>query len=207
MPVAIQNVRPPAIYLPLSGEEAEGQAFTPSLEKIRRAVGGSVYWRALEAFVRAESQLMEFSRLAPDWDSYGAEPPNATAMDSAAQLLGILRSLDLPPTRVVPSSEGGVGICFVNGKAYADIESLNSGELLAVMYSGAEEPQVWEITQNEESIREAVEQIRGHLTSLAPRAYVSTQPAGGSGVRPRGVALSPLLAGPLDRGALFRYRI
>jgi hypothetical protein len=165
MPLATQNARPPAIYLPLSGQEAEGPAFTPSLGDIRRAVEASAYWRALEAFVRAEAQLTEFSRLTADWDSYGAEPPNATARESAAQLLGILRTSNLPPTRVVPSSEGGVGICFVNGEAYADIESLNSGELLAVMYTGTEEPQVWEISQNEESIKKAVEQILDHLTS------------------------------------------
>jgi len=151
--------------LPLSGQQAEGPEFILSLGKIRRAVEASVYWRALEAFVRAEAQLMEFSRLTADWDSYEAEPPNATARECAAQILGILRTSNLPPTRVVPSSEGGVGICFVNGEAYADIESLNSGELLAVMYTGTEEPHVWEITQNEESIIEAVEQIRGHLTS------------------------------------------
>jgi len=166
MPLATQNARPPAIYLPLSGHEAVAPAFPLSLEALRREVyRHSQYWSVFRSFEDAQAQLSEFSRLKADWDSYGAEPPSATARESAAQLLGILRTSNLPPTRVVPSSEGGVGICFINGEAYADIESLNSGELLAVMYTGTEEPQVWEITQNEESIKEAVEQIRGHLTS------------------------------------------
>ena len=45
--------------------------------------------------------------LAPNWDSYGAEPPNARSRALATCILGLLQRQVLSPTRIVASAEGG----------------------------------------------------------------------------------------------------
>jgi len=119
----------------------------------------------LRTFGSAEAQLRNLSSLKPGWDSYGAEVPNEGSLSVASRVLKALRSLNLPPTRVVPSSEGGVSFCFVQGEAYADIECLNSGEILAAAYRGTLEPRVWELQLDEHSITQTVQEIRAHLAS------------------------------------------
>ena len=54
-----------------------------------------------------------------------------------------------------------MAICFVNEQRYADIEFLNSGEILAVTYTGVAEPNVWEI--NDGILDDAIERIHTHV--------------------------------------------
>jgi len=126
------------------------------------------YWRDLQltpTFERMKESLMRLGQLPPGWDSYSADPPNRDAQVSAWQVISALESRALPPTRVVASSEGGVAICFVKGNRYADIECLNSGEILAVMYEATNEPHAWEISGRGGELIGAIEQIRAHFTA------------------------------------------
>src|SRR5689334_12172345 len=81
-------------------------------------------------------QLEELGKLDVNWDSYGAEPPSDEVIDSAWSLLALCSIQGLTPYRVVPSAEGGVGICFASERRYADIEFLNTGDILAVTSNG-----------------------------------------------------------------------
>ena len=122
------------------------------------------YFKGLQVipiFKKAEERLQEMASLQANWDTYGAAPPSGNARARARTILAALRDLTFPPTKVVASSEGGVAICFVAGDHYADIESLNTGEILAVKYVGAGEPDVWEV--NPDNLVETIEQIRAHF--------------------------------------------
>ncbi len=114
-------------------------------------------------FDKAEQQLKDMANIVPDWDSYGAQAPNAEARACAAEILILLQGRSLAPSTIVPSSEGGVAICFVDSGTYADIECLNTGEILAVTYQGNDEPHVWDVGRKDEAIRSAIEKIRAHF--------------------------------------------
>ncbi len=66
-------------------------------------------------------------------------------MATAAGILFELAYADENPTRVIASAEGGIAICFSNGERYADIECLNSGEVLGVTSNRRDLPDVWRV--------------------------------------------------------------
>lgn len=82
--------------------------------------------------------------LRDDWDSYGALPPTRECREKVKKLLEAISSV-LTPTRIVPSAEGGIGLCFYVEKRYGDVEFLNSGEVLACTSDGSGNPIVWEV--------------------------------------------------------------
>lgn len=82
--------------------------------------------------------------LRPDWNGYGALPPTRECREKVKKLLKAISSV-LPPTRIVPSAEGGIGLCFYVEKRYGDIEFLNSGEMLACTSEILGKPVVWEV--------------------------------------------------------------
>jgi hypothetical protein len=103
----------------------------------------------------------KLNRLAIDsslWSDAG--PPSDFATAWARLVLDQLQSDRLLPTRVVASAEGGIGLCFVDGSKYADIECLNSGTILGVISDKSARPVVWEVEQNARGIARAAERIR-----------------------------------------------
>jgi hypothetical protein len=126
----------------------------------------SKYWRDVllkPTFDKAEKKLEDMTKIGPNWDSYDAEPPNQEARANAAEVLILLQEQALAPSTIVPSAEGGVAICFVRTGTYADIECLNTGEILAVTYAGNNEPDVWDVDQNSEAVRHAIDRIKSHF--------------------------------------------
>jgi hypothetical protein len=109
--------------------------------------------------------LAEFSRLPKNWDGDGAEPPNLVSREWSRVILEILLELNFAPTRVTPSVENGIGISFIKGEKYADIECFNTGEILAVTSYGQENPPVWEVACNREALKSALERIQLFLHS------------------------------------------
>jgi hypothetical protein len=106
---------------------------------------GSEYLRAKIAQVELENTLSRLSGLNANWDTYGSEPPSEQSIAVAAAIAKAFIGFGLIPDAVGPSAEGGVAICFVRNKKYADIECFNSGETLAVRYSSDENPSAWEL--------------------------------------------------------------
>jgi hypothetical protein len=64
-----------------------------------------------------------------NWDSYGAEAPNDTALSAAEAVLEAAHDILLHPSRLLPTAEGGVGIVFIAGAKEGHIECLNDGEI------------------------------------------------------------------------------
>jgi len=92
-----------------------------------------------------------------------AERPSTESLAWAQAVLRQLVGRHLSPTRIVASVEGGTAICFVDGKKYADIESLNSGVILGVLSDKRGRPIVWEVEPNARGITRAVDRIRAFI--------------------------------------------
>jgi hypothetical protein len=110
-----------------------------------------------------QRKINAMSKLSPNWDTYEAEPPSTEAMNLARELLVLAEREKFLPTDAVASAEGGVALSFTVGDRYADIECLNSGEILAVTVVGQQEPYVWEVKKNAFAFADAVKQIRNHF--------------------------------------------
>jgi hypothetical protein len=107
-------------------------------------------------------EVDEMRWLQPDWNGYGSESPNEFARDLAKQILLSATNVAVP-NRVAPSAQGGVGICFYRDNKYADVEFLNTGEILATTSDGTGRPQVWEVKPSE--MKGALERIGQFIAS------------------------------------------
>ncbi len=154
-----------AMYASAPGDEAITMPYSQMLRQNIASILKSEFLFNRARFIDARRQLDSMSFLGPNWDSYGADAPSETSRTVAARILGLLESVAFPPARIVPSAEGGVGFCFAEGDRYADIECLNSGEILGAIYRGREEPKVWELEGTEQSIKQAIQQLRVHFTA------------------------------------------
>lgn len=114
-------------------------------------------------FVKFFRQLEKMRDLQHNWDSYGAERPNEKALYWSDTVLKVLFHANFVPDKVSPSVENGVGISFVNGRRYADIECFNDGTILAVTSDGSGDPNVWHVAPNTEDIEHAVDYVRSFL--------------------------------------------
>jgi len=103
--------------------------------------------------------------LRQDWNTYGAAPPNDTAISLAKRVLRCLAACGLRPHRVNPSAEEGVCISFRNGRLYADVECFNTGEVAAATSDGLGQHAVWEVTPDREAIERTLTRIAAHLNS------------------------------------------
>jgi len=110
-------------------------------------------------FLNYISTLEQLRKLPENWDSYGAEPPNLTALYWSKTVLELLLEINFPPNKITASVENGVGISFIQGEKYADIECFNTGEILAVTSDKQGNPNVWQVDDKLDSIKSALEKI------------------------------------------------
>ena len=95
--------------------------------------------------INVEQELDNVSELQQGWDSYGAEPPGAAAIDAARTILRQLAGALICPSAIVPSAEGGVSIYFIKDDRTAYIENYNDGAQALVMYDRSGYTDVFEI--------------------------------------------------------------
>jgi hypothetical protein len=74
-------------------------------------------------------RLSTLSQLRNNWDSYGALPIELTAHMSAAQLLGLIMSDDIPLPDIVPTPSGGIQIEWHMLNIDIEIEITANGHL------------------------------------------------------------------------------
>jgi hypothetical protein len=111
----------------------------------------------------AQHKVLNLSVLKEGWDSYEAPPPNRAAIRKALHILNLLDGPDLLNVRILPSAEGGVGICFVRGDRYADLECSNDGEVFGIRHTGREAPTLIPTDGSDISINAALREIREHI--------------------------------------------
>ena len=106
-------------------------------------------------------KLEQLGELSDDWDSYGAEAPSEGALDIAKSLVKRFASSGLYPDRAVPSVEGGVGLVFLQGSSYLDVEIFNDGETLLGESHLERDSHVYEVSQDD--VDEIINRVRGFL--------------------------------------------
>ncbi len=78
-----------------------------------------------------EEKIEALRSLGRDEEKYD-EPPNERAIDKASEVLKLTESLQFPPpTYIYPTVYGGVCLAWSTQTSWADVEILNSGEILA----------------------------------------------------------------------------
>jgi hypothetical protein len=132
-------------------------------KELNQVTQGSVFRQHWLLVNLAQQQITTLSHLRTNWDSYGAPPPNDAAIENATRILLQMHSPDLEKVKIVPSGEGGIGLCFKTRDRYADLETSNDGSILGVRYAGMEAPILIPVDGSEGSIKAALEQIRNHV--------------------------------------------
>ena len=145
-----------------AGVASELAPLDEGFQNIQALWKGSASLEREQEFGALRSRLGDLGSLTADWDGYGAEPPSPEALDRAAWLLHELYALQLVPSTIVPSAEGGVGIWLTQSGRNAYLECLNSGETIGALYTGQEEPQILEIGLHEHTER-SLRRISGYL--------------------------------------------
>lgn len=170
--ISVNTVVAPPSYSGYSQNTTEQLRFESPTSRSRASTAG-VYYVVLPpdsstAVVRSpicDDFTQHFSKIAklprnpllwPD----GAEQPNQISTAWATLVLQTFKDYSLVPSRVVASADGGIAICIVHGSKYADIECLNSGEILAVNSDTKNLPMVWEVKHKSSEIALSVSRIR-----------------------------------------------
>lgn len=158
--------RHPAIYceVPSSSQFGPVRVDQIYLKELLATSNQSRYVKFEQEFSRLRDELTALSFLEAGWDGYLAPAPGQVAIELAMTALETLRSMNVQPGAILPSADGGVGICFPEGQYYAHLEFDNGGEAWALMYGPDGSPESWQLeTTNPESIREAWSRIGAYL--------------------------------------------
>jgi hypothetical protein len=75
--------------------------------------------------------------LSPEWPEDSVAGPGSRSRRSADCALRLLAELDLRPDRLRPSLDGGVSLAFATRDRYAEVEFLDSGEVVATCSSSS----------------------------------------------------------------------
>jgi hypothetical protein len=89
--------------------------------------------------------------------------PSRFAIEWGARILSQLRDIEFLPDRLVTSAEGGIALCFIRDAKYADIEVLNSKEIVAVTSNRKDQPRVWTVPETDDGIFKTVVTIRDYF--------------------------------------------
>jgi hypothetical protein len=104
-----------------------------------------------------QNQLRSIRDLQDDWNGYGSKAPNSIALINSQTVLDILHQMNFSPMAIAPSAEDGIAISFAKANKNAIIECYNDGDILAITYKGAEEPELKEIGDSTSEIAEALD--------------------------------------------------
>jgi len=152
------------IYCPVDLNDDATRRFYESLyASVESSLRQSTFLMMKARFAEARERLESTVALEPNWDTYGADPPNEKARELARSILASLEANSFPPTRLMPSVEGGIGISFVAQDNRADIEVYNTGEIAAAIYSNVKAPETW--TVPDRSLEMTINCIRVHLAA------------------------------------------
>lgn len=94
----------------------------------------SQYIRRLQMIENLVDQTKKLRILSENWDSYGAMPPNDSAITAATRFLFSCSGADVLPVRVLPSAEGGIALRFATKCNRALVEFLNTGSIEVMLY-------------------------------------------------------------------------
>lgn len=132
-------------------------------EKSATTTNGYVAASGFAAELAVHYEKLDALAVDPSLWPRGADGPGTAAIQTAKGVLIQISEATASPARVVASAEGGVAICFVCGDKYADIECLNSGEILGVTTNRRDLPTAWELERSPASIADTLSKITRFL--------------------------------------------
>jgi len=166
--VAADQRRHPAIFgeMPSSAQAGPQPIERLYLTALLDTSRHSEFNRSTQKFAALGDELARLRHCAFGWDGYEAHAPNEGSIAAAGNALRVLDRLNAEPAAVLPSADGGVGLCFTENDRYGHIEFLNNGEAWALMYGPTGEPQSWQLTTDgDDALQQAWAHIRAFLQS------------------------------------------
>lgn len=151
-------------YLPVSDDPQPPFKWSPTPVSPDAAIAEYKTLGVEAIFAEHFLKLREIAENPSLWPTE-AEGPSSKTIAWASRILQHLQDMELAPTRVVASAEGGAAICFVKGNKYSDLECLNTGEILGVVSNRKDRPIAWEVEQSAGGIAQAAVRIREFLNA------------------------------------------
>jgi hypothetical protein len=117
---------------------------------------------------KSEREIDSLLHAEAEWAGKSVPAPTANAAEAAKRFLRT--SPVLRPSRIIASGEGGIAFCYLRTGAYADVEFLNSGEILASIEDRAKgQSEIWDVVPGD------WDATRERLTSFLAK-YASKDP-------------------------------
>lgn len=136
-------------------------------QRLRVALSGRVPSSVAKATIKPRDfseDLQKLRELQENPDPELGEAPTSDVIRSVEACLPRLAKIGAMPSGIRPSADGGAGICFAEGDAYAHIEFLNDGTVHCLAYSSDSDPEAWSMANFEdEDLKYAWSLIRAHL--------------------------------------------
>jgi hypothetical protein len=113
----------------------------------------------------AKSKLNAFTKLQPNWNGRGSEPPSKEALEKSMQILLAFHRQAKEPSRIAPSSNDGV-IFYIFGDdgRRGDIEVSNTGDIVATIKADTNRPaEVFDVAAEDSEIEETIQRIQAAL--------------------------------------------
>jgi hypothetical protein len=154
--------RHPAMYGEVASSGPADLNF-PYLDQLQLSAAMSQFVQVEQWYTSLRDQLNLLRGLRKGWDSYSAPTPNELAIEAANQALQTLRTLNATPTAILPSADGGVGICFSSRDRYAHFEFLNIGEVWVLTYGTIGSAETWQVSRGPDSLTGAWTRISAYL--------------------------------------------
>jgi len=82
-------------------------------------------------------EIRGFADLPVGWDSYGAHPPSAAAIQRALDFLGVIEEFDFQPEWVVPTSDESILLRFPTDDGVQEWEFHSTGQVSAMIQDEA----------------------------------------------------------------------
>lgn len=148
-------------FNPNTSSAATSSAATPiSNEDFNQAIAQRKIGRNIESWVSVFFQQLDNMRdLENNWDGYDSPPPNATALRTAQDVLNILHNTGFKPSTLSASVEAGITISFYHEKRYAVLECYNDGDVCSATYLSDSPPEVREVGNSVNEIKEVIENM------------------------------------------------
>lgn len=140
------------------------EEFSATTGRIFNAAFATMTWPADLACSQAQYQIKVALQLQAGWDSYNAAPPSEAAAKMATRVVELVRQNFFAAPHIVCSTEGGIAAAFSAEDKFAQIELLNSGNVLTTTYSSRQRPEIKRFKSDDESLSSAIDTLRSFLS-------------------------------------------
>lgn len=133
---------PEVMYLSTQDSVANDETALPDQSTVAPQAAPTPAWMP-----EVKNRIASFTKLGPNWNSYGAPKIERNAMLLSIALLNLIADASTPAPSVVPTVSGGVQLEWHQNGVDLEIEILGSGNV-AVFHSDARGDDEWESDAN-----------------------------------------------------------